>query len=269
MPAETPKRAVFEHFARVAHALAHPSRLELLEILGQGERSVEAAAQLCSLKLSNASQHLQLLRRAGLVEARKAGTQVRYRLADRDVVDLTAALRRTAERGVAAIAQVVHSYFHQRESLEAISQEDLLERLRLGVVTVLDVRPAEEFAAGHIPGAINIPVPELMRDCGSVPKHLPVVAYCRGPYCALAFEAVTALRAQGYDVRRLRDGFPDWWAAGRPVELRAPMTGGPPPAEPRDPAPRTPSGAARRFPLSWRDPRMTLIAHPGRTGAVR
>jgi ArsR family transcriptional regulator len=215
---EKPSRLVFAQFAEVAQALSHQSRLELLEMLAQSERSVEALAELTDLKISNASQHLQLLRRAGLVVARKKGTQVLYRLAARDVVTLITALRQTTERGTAEIAKVVDSYFHDRDSLDPVSQETLLADLRLGLVTLLDVRPSDEFDAGHIPGAVNIPLDELEKRLGDLPKRRPIVAYCRGPYCVLSFEAVAALRARGFKVRRLAEGFPEWWAAGRPIE---------------------------------------------------
>jgi len=142
---------------------------------------------------------------------------VLYRIAERDVVDLLMAVRRTAERGVAEIDKIVQSYFHARDSLEPVSHEDLADRLRDGVVTLIDVRPGEEFAAGHIPGAVNIPLDELPRRLGELPADRTIIAYCRGPYCVFAFEAVAALRAQGYDARRLADGYPQWWAARRPV----------------------------------------------------
>lgn len=212
-----PKRAVFEQFALVAQAFANAHRVELIELLAQGERSVEALARLSGLRLTNASQHLQLLRRAGLAVARRFGKQVLYRLADRDVVDLLMALCRTAERGVADIDKIVRSYFHARDSLEPVSHEELVDRLRDGLVTLIDVRPAEEFAAGHIPGAVNIPLADLPDRLHTLPADRTVVAYCRGPYCVYAFEAVAALRAEGYDARRLVDGYPEWWAAGRPV----------------------------------------------------
>ena len=212
-----PKRAVFVQFAVVAQALANGHRVELIELVAQGERSVEELARLAGLTVTNASQHLQLLRRAGLVVARRAGKQVLYRLADRDVVDLLMAVRRTAERGVAEIDKIVQSYFHARDSLEPVSHEELANRLRDGVVTLIDVRPDEEFAAGHIPGAVNIPLDELPRRLGELPADRAIIAYCRGPYCVFAFEAVATLRAKGYEARRLADGYPQWWAAGRPV----------------------------------------------------
>ncbi|HVC61127.1 MAG TPA: metalloregulator ArsR/SmtB family transcription factor [Acetobacteraceae bacterium] len=216
-----PKRAVFEQFAIVAQALANAHRVELIELLAQGERSVEALAQLSGLGVTNASQHLQLLRRAGLVVARRSGKQVLYRLADRDVVELLMALCRTAERGVAEIDRIVRSYFRERDALDPVSHAELANLLEAGLVTLIDVRPAEEFAAGHIPGAVNIPLAELSGRLAELPADRGVVAYCRGPYCVYAFEAVAALRAKGYDASRLVDGYPEWWAAGRPVALAA------------------------------------------------
>ena len=216
-----PKRAVFEQFALVAQALANPHRVELVELLAQGERSVEALARLSELRVTNASQHLQLLRRAGLVVARRAGKQVLYGLAARDVVDLLMALRRSAERGRAELDRVVESYFRARDSLEPVSHDELAHRLRAGLVTLIDVRPAEEFAAGHIPGAVNIPLVDLPAQMPDLPADRAVIAYCRGPYCVYAFEAVAALRAEGYEASRLVDGYPEWWAAGRPVEAVA------------------------------------------------
>jgi len=217
MSSSNPKHAVFEQFAVVAQTLANAHRVELLELVAQGERSVEDLARLADLTVTNASQHLQQLRRAGLVVARRLGKQVLYRLADRDVVDLLMALRRTAERGVAEINKIVESYFHARDKLEPVSHDELANLLRDGVVTLIDVRPREEFAAGHIPGAVNIPVNELPQRLGELSAERPIIAYCRGPYCVFAFEAVAMLRARGYDARRLADGYPQWWAAQRPV----------------------------------------------------
>ena len=204
----SPKRAVFAEFAAVAQALANPHRVELIELLAQGERSVEALAGLAGLRVTNASQHLQLLRRAGLVTARRAGNQVRYALAGPDVIALLMALCRTAERGMAEIDRIVRSYFQARDGLEPVSHEELAARLRDGLVTLIDVRPAEEFAAGHIPGAVNIPLTELPQRLDALSTDRAVVAYCRGPYCVYAFEAVAALRARGFEARRLVDGYP-------------------------------------------------------------
>jgi ArsR family transcriptional regulator len=157
------------------------------------------------------------MRRAGLVSARRAGKFVHYRLADDAVLDLLAALRRLAERNVAEVERVVRSYFHDRDGLEPVSREELLQRLRAGTVTVLDVRPGDEFALGHLPGAVNIPLPALEARLSELDPSQEIVAYCRGPYCVLSYEAVAALRARGFKVRRLEDGFPEWRAAGLPV----------------------------------------------------
>jgi ArsR family transcriptional regulator len=215
---ESPKSRVFEQFAAVAKALGHGNRLQLLELLAQGEGSVEALAERSSLTVGNASQHLHQLRRAGLVSARKAGKHVFYRLADDEVVTLIASLRRIAERNLAEIERLVAGYFRERDSMEPVSRPELMERIRAGLVTVLDVRPRKEFATGHLPGAINIPLEDMERRLRELPPDKDIVAYCRGPYCVLAYEAVAALRRSGFDARRLADGYPEWKAAGLPVE---------------------------------------------------
>ncbi len=217
MSTPSPKLALFAQFAAVAKALGHPHRLELLEQLSQGERSVEVLADRTSLSIANASQHLQHMRRAGLVANRRDGKFVYYRLADDAVLELLAALRRIAERNVAEVERVVRSYFDERDSLEAVSREELLERSRAGVVTILDVRPEDEFALGHLPGALNIPLRELEARLGEIDPKQEIVAYCRGPYCVLSYEAVAKLRARGFKVRRLEDGLPEWRAAGLPT----------------------------------------------------
>lgn len=219
MSNENPKRTLFEHFAAVAKALGSGHRLELVELLAQGERSVEVLAQLAGLSLANASQHLQHLRRAGLVTSRKQGKRVLYRLADEAVITLLAALRHIAERNVAEVQRVVASYFRERDSLEPVSRKELMRRMRAGLVTVIDVRPEEEFAAGHIRGAINAPLKDLKRRLGELPSGQEVVAYCRGPYCVLSYEAVAALRKRGFKALRLEDGYPEWKAARLPVEV--------------------------------------------------
>ncbi len=217
MTGENPKQALFAQFAAVAKTLAHAHRLELLEQVAQGERSVEILAQRAGLSIANASQHLQQLRRAGLVTARRAGKYVYYRLADDAVLDLVAALHRIAERHVADVGRVLHSYFHSRDSLEPVSREELLERSRAGTVTILDVRPEDEFALGHVANAVNIPLRVLQARLSELDPAKEIVAYCRGPYCVLSFEAVAALRARGFKARRLADGLPEWRAAGLPV----------------------------------------------------
>jgi len=214
-----PKQAIFASLAEVAQALGHAHRLELLEHLAQGERSVEGLAARAGLSFANASRHLQILRRARLVEARRHGKRVLYSLAgDAQVVDLIKALGRVGERNVAEVNRIMADYFHARDALEAVSREDLVARLYDGLVTVLDVRSEDEFALGHLPGALNIPLAELERRLAELPANREVIAYCRGPYCVLSFEAVASLRARGYVVHRLEDGYPEWKAAGLPIE---------------------------------------------------
>ena len=217
-----PKQAIFAGLAEVAQALGHPHRLELLEHVAQGERSVEQLSARANLSFANASRHLQILRRARIVDTRRRGKQVLYRLAgDAEIVELMRALGRVGERNVAEVNRVMTDYFHARDALDAVSREDLISRLRDGLVTVLDVRPEDEFALGHLPGALNIPFAKLEVRLGELPPDREVVAYCRGPYCVLSFEAVAALRARGYLVRRLEDGYPEWKAAGMPIEAAA------------------------------------------------
>jgi len=216
---ESPKAVLFGQFAAVAKAIAHPHRLALLEQLAQGERNVEVLADRTRVTVANASQHLQQMRRAGLVTVRRQGKYIFYRLADDAVLELLAALRRIAERSLAEVDRVVRSYFNDRDSLEPISRADLVHRLKVGLVTVLDVRPEDEFALGHLPGAINIPLSKLGQRLASLNRRQEIVAYCRGPYCVLSYEAVAALRARGFKARRLEDGLPEWRAAGLPVEV--------------------------------------------------
>ncbi|MER9445619.1 metalloregulator ArsR/SmtB family transcription factor [Mesorhizobium sp. M0340] len=217
-----PKQAIFASLAEVAQALGHAHRLELLEHLAQGERSVEGLAARAGLNFANASRHLQILRRARLVEAERQGKHMLYRLAgDVLVVELMKALGRVGERNVAEVNRVMTDYFQARDGLEAVSREELVSRLRDGLVTVLDVRSEDEFALGHLPGALNIPFAELENRLAELPANREVIAYCRGPYCVLSFEAVAALRARGYVAHRLEDGYPDWKAAGLPIEAAA------------------------------------------------
>ena len=217
MSSHSPKQALFMHFAAIAKTLGHAHRLELLEQLGQGERSVEILADKARLSVANASQHLQQLRRAGIVTTRRDGKFVYYRLADDAILDLMAALGRIAERNVAEVQQVMRRYFRDRDSLEPISRQELRKRLRSGTVTVLDVRPEDEFALGHLPSAVNIPLKALETRLSELDPSQEIVAYCRGPYCVLSYEAVAALRTRGFQVRRLQDGFPQWRAAGLPI----------------------------------------------------
>jgi rhodanese-related sulfurtransferase/DNA-binding transcriptional ArsR family regulator len=221
MSRQGPKGALFAQFAAVAKSVGHPGRLELLEQLAQGARSVELLADKTGMSIANASQHLQRMRRAGIVASRREGKFVFYDLSDPAVLDLLAALRRLAERNIAEVERVIRSYFNDRDSLEAVSREQLLEQSRAGSVTVLDVRPIDEFALGHLPGAVNIPLHQLAARLAELDPSQDIVAYCRGPYCVLSYEAVAALRARGFNIRRLEDGFPEWRAAGLPVETGA------------------------------------------------
>lgn len=213
-----PKQALYGEFALVARALGSPHRLEMLEHLAQGERGVEALAERVGLTVANASQHLQQLRRAGLVASRRDGKFVLYRLADDSVLNLMAALSDVAGRNLAEVDRIRRAYFDARDDLEPVSRDELMTRLRDELVTVLDVRPADEFATGHLPGAVNVPLGELEQRLSDLDAEQEIVAYCRGPWCVLSFEAVAALRARGFKVRRLEDGWPEWRAAGLPVE---------------------------------------------------
>jgi rhodanese-related sulfurtransferase/DNA-binding transcriptional ArsR family regulator len=217
MSSRSPKLALFAEFAAVAKSLAHAHRLELLEQLAQGERSVEVLAERTGLSVANASQHLQQMRRVGIAAARREGKFVFYKLTDEAVLDLLAGLRRIAERNIAEVDRVIRSYFNDRDSLEPVSREELLAKSRAGAVTVLDVRPSDEFALGHLPGAVNLPLRELEVRLAEIDPAQEVVAYCRGPYCVLSYEVVAALRARGFKARRLEDGLPEWRAAGLPV----------------------------------------------------
>lgn len=217
MAGDGPKQVLYAHFADVAKALGHAHRLEILELLAQSERSVEALAERAELSIANASQHLRLMRRAGLLTSRRDGQRILYRLSDPAVLTLVAALHRVGERNLAEVREVVDGYFHDRDALESVSHQELARRLKDAMVTVLDVRPEDEFAAGHLPNAINIPLRELARQLSGLPKGQEVVAYCRGRYCVLAFEAVALLRQHGFKVRRMEDGYPEWKAAGFPV----------------------------------------------------
>ena len=221
MSSENPKRAMFEQFAAVARTIGSAHRLELIELLAQIERSVDDLAGLSGLTIANASQHLQQLRRSGLVESRRDGKRVLYRLADAGVVALLGALRRVTESNVGAVEKVLNSYFRERDSLEAVSRKELLQRMREGLVTVIDTRPAQEFAAGHLRGAINLPLHELRRRLRQLPRDREIVAYCRGAYCVLSYEAVAELRKRGFKAFRLEEGYPEWRAAGLPVEQSA------------------------------------------------
>ncbi|MBF0270990.1 MAG: metalloregulator ArsR/SmtB family transcription factor [Magnetococcales bacterium] len=215
------KQALFDHLARVGKAVGQGHRLAILEYLAQGERSVEALASLTGLSVANTSKHLQQLRQAGLVVARKEGLYVHYRLSDPEVVTLLGVLRGLAERHLGEVEALVSGYLLARDAMEPVPRETLLARMREGTVTVLDVRPAEEYAAGHLPQAFNIPVRELERRLHELPPDREVVAYCRGAWCVLSFEAVARLRELGFSARRLEEGFPEWRLAALPVEDHA------------------------------------------------
>ena len=208
------KDSIYEQFARLGKAISAPKRLELLDLLCQGPRTVEALAEQAGISVANASQHLQVLRAARLVETEKKGLYVEYRLADDEVCTFFFALRGLAESRLAEVEQVAREYFEERGAMEAVESEELLRRVRNGEVTVLDVRPPEEYRAGHIPGALSIPIGELKARLKELPKDREVVAYCRGPYCVMAVEAVELLRKKGFTAHRLEQGVIDWRARG-------------------------------------------------------
>jgi rhodanese-related sulfurtransferase/DNA-binding transcriptional ArsR family regulator len=216
------KDRLYSEFARIGKALANPHRLELLELLAQGERSVEGLAGEAGMPVANASQHLQALRAAGLVESRKEGLFVHYRLADDSVFELCHALRLVAEKRLAELDRLVREHFGDRDPAEPVEMTELMARARKGGVVILDTRPPLEFAAGHIAGAVSVPVEELQERLRALPKNKEYVAYCRGPYCIYADQAVEILRAGGRRARRLLEGFPEWKAAGLPVETSPP-----------------------------------------------
>src|SRR5262249_41084853 len=218
MSSNDPKLKLFAGLAEIGRALGNEHRLRILELLAQREMSVEALAERGGLSVANASQHLRLLRAAGLLTSRRDGKCVRYVVSDPKVLKLTAALGQVAERNLAQVREVVSSYFRERDSLEPIYRKELTRRLRNDIVTVLDVRPDDEFAAGHVPNAVNIPLRDLPSRLRELPKDREIVAYCRGAYCVLAFEAVALLRKRGFAAIRLEEGFPEWRAAGLPVE---------------------------------------------------
>ena len=216
--APNPKRDVFHNLARIGTALSSALRLEFLELLAQGERSVDQLATLTGTAVANTSQHLQKLKAAGLIVGRKEGQYVYYRLAGDEIVELLGALGKTGAAYLAEVERTVRLYFAAKDDLEPVPARELLDRAKRGLVTVLDVRPPEEFAAGHVPGAVNIPVHELEKRLAELPKRKEVVAYCRGPYCLMSYDAVVLLRKKGLKARRLQDGLPEWRLAGLPVQ---------------------------------------------------
>jgi rhodanese-related sulfurtransferase len=218
-PGRAFKDGVFAQFARVAAAFASPKRIELIDLLAQGDRPVEALARQAGLSLANTSRHLQILKAAGLVTSRKEGLQVFYRLPDPLVLDGYRALQTLAQARLAELGRLTREFFATADGLEPVAAPELLRRVRRGEVVVIDVRPAEEYAAGHIAGARSVPLADLERRLADLPRGKPVVAYCRGPYCVLAAEAVRRLRRRGRDARRLTDGFPEWRDAGLPVAV--------------------------------------------------
>ena len=211
------KDPLYAQFARIGHAVASPKRLELLDLIAQGEKSVEQLAGQSATALKNTSAHLRVLRQARLVETRREGTWVFYRLADVDVLRFLRSLQALGRSRLAEVEQVASRFLDGRDELEPVSLEELRRRLREGNVTVIDVRPQDEYRAGHIPGALSIPVAQLGRRLAEIPKRREVVAYCRGPYCVYSVEAVELLRKRGYRARRIREGLPDWRARGLPV----------------------------------------------------
>lgn len=215
----TAKIALNEQFARIGKALASPRRIELLDLLAQGERPVESLAAGSDMSVALASSHLQALRAARLVEARREGQRVHYRLAGDDVYQLLTALRAVARERLAELEVAVVTYLETPDALEPVAREELWARARSGEVTILDVRPHEEYLAGHIPGALSVPLEELEELLTRLPPEAEIVAYCRGPYCVLAPQAVTMLRHHGRPARRLADGFPEWRLAGLPIAV--------------------------------------------------
>ncbi len=212
------KQDLFTQFARVGKAMSNGNRLELLEFIAQGERSVDELAKVSGLSVANTSQHLQQLRQAGLITSTKQGLKVFYRLSGDDVIDLFNSLQNVAERHLADVQQLVNTFLTVKDDLEPIPATELLDRIKDGLVTVLDVRPPEEYQSGHVPGAINVPLSELEAHLSQLDPQQEVVAYCRGPHCVLAFDAVEQLRKKGITAHRMEDGFPEWKSAGLPIE---------------------------------------------------
>jgi rhodanese-related sulfurtransferase len=216
------KQRIYEQFARIGKALASPSRLELLDLLGQGERSVEALARACELSVANASQHLQALYAARLVESRRDGQRIFYRLADPSVAALWQSLRAAAQRQLAELDSVAREYLEGRDEFEPIDRAELVRRMKAGSVTLIDVRPPEEYEQAHLPGAVCVPLDDVKDYARRAPKRKQVVAYCRGPYCVFALKAVAELKKHGVNAARFEDGVQEWSAAGLPLETGRP-----------------------------------------------
>lgn len=212
------KHDINEQLALIAQGLASPQRLEILEYLAQSERSVDELSQLSRLSIANTSRHLQVLKQAAMVVVRREGKRRFYRLTGDDVVVLVSSLRNTAEIHLAEVERLMQRYFTHKDTLEAIKADDLMERVQQGEVTVLDIRPKKEFAAGHLPNAINIPPDEVAQRIDELDSHQTIVAYCRGPYCLFSYDAVKMLQEKGYYALRLDSGFPEWQAAGYPIQ---------------------------------------------------
>jgi rhodanese-related sulfurtransferase len=215
------KDGLYEQFARIGKAVAHPKRIELLDLLCQGERSVEVLADAAAVSVTNASAHLRVLREARLVATRKEGTRVFYRLAEDAVCEFFVSLRDLAGDRYAEVDRIVRDFFDARDELEPVNRDELMQRAGQGDVMVLDVRPLEEYEAGHISGAVSVPLAELKSRMVGFPRDVEIVAYCRGPYCVLAPQALELMRAQGFKARRLENGFPEWRRAGLPVATGA------------------------------------------------
>jgi rhodanese-related sulfurtransferase len=211
------KDPLYDQFARIGQAVSAPKRIELLDLLGQGEKTVETLAEQTATPVKNTSAHLRVLRQAGLVETRRDGSYVYYRVASADVSDFLRRLQTLARSRLAEVERVTELFVDSRDEMEPVSLQELRRRMREGDVTVIDVRPEEEFRAGHIPGALCIPVAQLKRRLTEIPKRREVVAYCRGPYCVYSVEAVGILRKHGYRARRAEEGLSDWRANGMPV----------------------------------------------------
>lgn len=213
------KDQLYDQFSRIGRAISSPARLEILDLLSQGEKTVEQVAEQARLGIKNASAHLRALREARLVDTRKEPPYVHYRLADEDVMRVVRDIQALARARLAEVEQITRLYFDDPLDMEPVDADELLSRLEAGEVTVLDVRPRDEYLAGHVPGAVSVPVEELERRLGEIPRGRPVIAYCRGPYCVYAVEAVDALRRHGFEAGRMEEGVPDWRLAGRPVAV--------------------------------------------------